>query len=360
MKLPSSSTSPNPPSQPHNAPPPPNASKPDIAAALAPPASKTVQEPAAVTKPIPTGPKSGRIIPAVPLPSPSAKVPLPVNGAAIVDLKSADLDAPVEPVASKSITIMTKSIEEANRDARDAVALAMAKLPPAPGQKKPADDQSVMDNLTNKVNGMKTGDVVRTTRQPGTSNHIPGHRSTGRGSHRGGRNHSNQLNNKVEVPATDYDFESANAKFNKQDLVKEAIASGSAIGATTPSETPAVNGSAESGTNGERQMSEARSMTTNALSYNKSSSFFDNISSESKDRIEEGGNRIGGREFRNEERQKNLETFGQGSVDNGYRGGYGRGRGRGRGVGRGSIRGSYGLRGRGGLRGGRGPITSEG
>ena len=218
-----------------------------------------------------------------------------------------------------------------------------------------------MDNLTNKVNEMRSNDNVRTIRQPGTSGHTPGHRGVGRGNHRGGRNHSSQQSNKVDVPATDYDFESANAKFNKQDLVKEAIASGSPIGAGPPGEAPVMNGSAESGVNGERRGSEAHIVTPKALGYNKSSSFFDNISSESKDRNEEGGNRLGGREFRNEERQKNLETFGQGSVDNGYRGGYGRGRGRGRGFGRGNFRGGYGSRGsRGGLRGGRGPITSEG
>ena len=109
--------------------------------------------------------------------------------------------------------------------------------------------------------------------------------------------------------------------------------------------------------NGERKNSES------SVAYNKSSSFFDNISSESKDRTEDGSNRLGGREFRSEERQKNLETFGQGSVDNGYRGGYGRGgRGRGRGYGRGrGTRGSYeGRGGRNGVRGGRGAVATEG
>ena len=99
-----------------------------------------------------------------------------------------------------------------------------------------------------------------------------------------------------------------------------------------------------------------------AVGYNKSSSFFDNISSEIKDRNEEGGNKLGGREFRSEERQKNLETFGQGSVDNGYRGGYGRGgRGRGRGYGRGrGGRGGFEARGaRSVVRGGRGAVVSE-
>jgi len=88
--------------------------------------------------------------------------------------------------------------------------------------------------------------------------------------------------------------------------------------------------------------------------YDKKSSFFDNISSELKDRDESKR----GMEFRSEERKKNMETFGQGSVDN-YRGGY-RSRGRGRGGYRGRGRGfanagtGYPARGRGGGSGGEG------
>ena len=141
---------------------------------------------------------------------------------------------------------------------------------------------------------------------------------------------------KVEVPNTDFDFESANAKFNKQDLVKEAIASASPIGEN-------------SGANGIGGESNGMDVIIPAsTSYNKATSFFDNISSESKDREESNGKRLGGKEWRGEEQKKNLETFGQGSVDNGYRGGF-RGRGRGRG-----YRGRGGPGGQGGLRGGRG------
>ena len=101
---------------------------------------------------------------------------------------------------------MSKSIEEANRDARAAVAAAMAKLPPAPGAKKPAEAQGAMDNLTKKVNEMRTNDTTRGNRHPGTGGYAA---RGGRGHYRGGRAHSDQK--KIEVPATDYDFESANA-----------------------------------------------------------------------------------------------------------------------------------------------------
>jgi protein LSM14 len=137
----------------------------------------------------------------------------------------------------------------------------------------------------------------------------------------------------MEVPTTDFDFESSNAKFNKQDLIKEAIASGSPMG-----DAPAAPAVEAASTEKEEVVIPGGSM------YDKSS-FFDNISSELKDREEAA---MRGQEFRSQERQKNMETFGQGSVD-GYRGGRGgRGRGRGRGRGFGGYRGRGAPRGRGG------------
>jgi protein LSM14 len=217
------------------------------------------------------------------------------------------------------------SLKDATEAATAAVAAAMAKLPPA-GQ----TNGNAVDNLTRKVNEMRTNDITRAPRQPSGG---AGFNQT-RGQ-RGGRGGARPATQKVEVPATDFDFETSNAKFNKQDLVKEPIA-GSPLGenpsAVSPEPEVPVTG------------------------YNKSTSFFDNISSESKDRAESGNVRPGGREWRGEEQKKNVETFGQGSVDNGYRGGF-----RGRGRGRGGYRGGRGYaangqtgRGRGGYRGGRG------
>jgi protein LSM14 len=206
----------------------------------------------------------------------------------------------------------------------------MAKLPPINGQQ--TNGNSAVDGLAAKVNEMRTSDPIRTPRQPGGSG-FGGQRGRGRGGPR-------QEARKVDVPTTDFDFESANAKFNKQDLVKEAIA-GSPVGENSP--------------NGRNNDAENEVVIPTGPSYNKASSFFDDLSSESKDR-ENGEGRSGGRQWRGEEQKKNLETFGQGSVDNGYRGGYrGRGRGRGgmRGRGYAGI-GQHGGRGRGGYRGNRG------
>lgn len=362
VKLPSLSTTPTPgvpPAAAQTGPPPPNESKPDVATALAPPATTTTQAPAPASKSAPTGPKSGTIKPAVPLPSPGvkpstiAKGPLAASsGNSIQNSTSA---AP-QSNSSRPSQTAAASLQDATRAATAAVAAAMAKLPPAPGTRKQQSDG--MDNLTKKVDEMRTNDNIRNSRQPGTGGYVSGHRGGGRANYRGGRPHEHAK--KVEVPTTDYDFQSANAKFNKQDLVKEAIASGSPI--TTPGEAPATNGSSNTSVNG-RKGSEPTVVIPPAGGYNKTASFFDNISSESKDRNETNGHRPGGREWRGEEQKKNFETFGAGSVDNGYRGGF-RGRGRGRGYGRG--RGGFGstqggsVRGaRGGFRGGRGAIGAE-
>ena len=298
VKLPSSTTSPAPQGSAQAGPPPPNDSKPDILSALEPPgvAPSSVQKEKNIAK-------NGRIIPAVPL-SPAVKKIAATNGSAKT---TAGPEAKTSPGGSKSL-------EEANRDARAAVAAAMAKLPV--GEKKQVDQVAAIDGASKAIGELKINESSRGTR---------GARGS-RGGLRGGRDHGKR----VEVPKADFDFESANAKFNKHDLVKEAIASGS------PVDTPGnvINGGdVETGISDGVKGSEPGISIPVGVSYNRSSSFFDDISSETKDRAEnkDSGQRMGGREFRNEERQKNLETFGEGSVDG--RGGryrYGRsGRGRG-------------------------------
>lgn len=354
VKLPSSDTTPAPTAEAQNGPPPPTESKPNVSEALAPPAPTVAAEVTAAARSAPSAPKSGRIMPAIPILSPAVKPKAPANGA----LHSSSTNVPVAShITAKSATprpnqVPTKSLEDANREARAAVAAAMAKLPPAPGQKKSTNGESAIDDLTSKVNEMRTNDSIRTSKQPGTGGYAAGHRG-GRSGYRGGRQREDQPAKKVEVPKTDYDFAEANAKFNKQDLVKSALAIGS------PASSPINSSSdipAEASINGGRRESEHSVIIPAAPGYNKTSSFFDNISSESKDRDDAAGKRLGGREFRSEEQRKNLETFGQGSVDNGFRGGL-RGRNRGRGY-RGGRANHAPRGGRGAMRG-RGSVAAE-
>lgn len=289
-------------------PPPPVESKPTAeevkatAASLAGSASSAAaQEP---TKAIPTGPKSSRSIlipPAVPLP------------AALTAKAAQQSQASPKPVAEQArAEAAAAALRDATQAAKAAVAVAMAKLDTSPPV--PQAGANGVDNLSKKVDELR----INAARA--------GH------ANRGGRGRGGPRLGKVEVPDTDFDFASANAKFNKHDVVKEAIAG-------TPF-AEAANGDA------------AKLDTVTDVSapvepaYNRAKSFFDNISSETKDR-ESAGHKPGGREWRGEEQRKNIETFGQGSVDGGYRGyrgGRGRGRGgRGRGY-RGGRGGSGGLR----------------
>jgi protein LSM14 len=214
------------------------------------------------------------------------------------------------------------AMEEASRQAKEAVAAAMAKLNPQAAPVKPASSANAMDALTKKVSEMRTSDgSVRGSR---------GGMRGQRGNHRGGPGGPGGPGRKMEIPKSDYDFESANAKFNKEDLIKEAIASGSPLGETAASAIDNADGApAPVTTNGEGRKDSLPGVSA-THAYNKSTSFFDNISSEIKDREEERS-QPRGRAWRSEEIKKNLETFGQGSVDNGSFRGRGRGfRGRGR------------------------------
>ena len=289
-------------------PPPPVESKPTVEEVKATAASLAANAPstsaAEPAKTVPTGPKGSarptQIMPAVPLPAAlTQKVAQPTQA------------APSVPSAATA-----EALRDATQAAKAAVAVAMAKLE-NPGSNQQSNTAAV-DSLTRKVLEMRVN--APRSDAPRGNQHT-----------RGGRGRGAPRPAKVEVPATDFDFASSNAKFNKEEIVKEAIATGSPLGETAP--------------NGEEAAPEAVLETTPGSgappAYNKSRSFFDNISSEAKDRAESGGQKPGGREWRGEEQRKNMETFGQGSVDGGYRGGYrGRGRGRGgrgRGYGRGGA-----------------------
>ena len=343
---PSGNTTAGAPSQ--QGPPPPVDSKPDIASVLAPPSTSATASQPDVTKSAPTGPKGkGGIIPVVPLTNPIAlqKPNLPTSSTQHTS------QTPSQPAANAAL-----NYQNATQAATAAVAAAMAKLPPAPGQPTAASvastkpkqaDTDAIQHLAKKVSEMRTDAHARQSRQPGTGGFAA--RGRGRGRGRGGL-HDSGATRGIDVPASDYDFETANKKFNKQDLVKEAIASGS------PLDTPEENGdAAASGTNGmvaDDKMATKKEdevvIPPAASMYNRASSFFDDISSDLKDRDE--SKVVNGREMRSEERKKNFETFGQGSVDGGgYRGGY-----RGRGRGRGGFRGGRGYQGRGGGYRGRG------
>lgn len=269
--------------QPKNAPTPPVASKPsveEVKATASNLASEAFADAPATTKPAPTGPRNNRVNPVIPLSGASTKPFQP-----LLAKKEAS-----QATVQTTVTATQSSVEDATSAARAAVAVAMAQLGNSGGG-------NAMDNLTNKVNEMRVNAVRG------------GQADRGRG--RGGRT----APRKVEVPESDFDFAQSNAKFNKGDIVKEATA-GSALTETA---------------NGNVAAAEDHATPDGPAAYSKSRSFFDNISSDARERAENNGHRAGGREWRDEEQRRNMETFGQGSVDGGHRNFRGRGRGRGRG-----------------------------
>lgn len=288
------------------APTPPVASKPSAEEVKVTAAYLETQNPGAPSneaRPIPTGPKGlTKITPAVPLPAALTAKAAQSMAAAGANPNNGNAN----PAASAA------ALKDATEAAKAAVAVAMAKLGGASGSA--AQPANGVDNLTRKVDEMRINAA-----RAGTQAH--------RGRGRGGPRHA-----KVEVPDSDYDFEGANAKFNKEDMVKERIA-----GSPITEDPQDLDGEVEKAASGEPKQA-----------YNKVISFFDNISSEAKDRKDNNGHKPGGREWRGEEQRRNMETFGQGSVDGGYRGYRGRGRGRGGMRGRG-----FGGRGRGAYRGAR-------
>ena len=235
-----------------------------------------------------------------------------------------------------------QSIQDATQAATAAVQAAMAKLGPVgQNQGKPSTDGT--DNLAQKVNQMRLQDP-----------HNQRSRGRGRGGPpRGGRRDSSQR--AIDVPKEDFDFESSNAKFKKEELAEAANPASSPIASPNGDHTDpmaATNGHM----NGDNGTDDVVIPPSDKI-YNKKSSFFDDLSSDLKDRVEQardGGSSFDGRAMRNQERTKNTETFGQGSVDGGYRGGY-RGRGRGYNNHRGGRGGD-----RGGYRGGRGGFEYRG
>ena len=283
-------------------PPPPLDSKPLIAAALASSAVAQTQPPATAVKATQKG--SNRV--AVPLPPPNQ-----------IGSKPQPKPTPNTQSQTPGATgHQSQPAATATEAATAAVAAAMAKLGTTNRQ------SDAMENLTQKVNQMRVQDS----------------QWRGRGAPRGTRRGGAPPQKTVPVPKEDFDFEGANAKFNEREQIKEGIASGSPVptppnGAASESLAPVPNG--HGGDLDDVVIPAAEKV------YDKKSSFFDNISSDLKDRADQQpGETFDGRTMRREERTKNVETFGQGTADNG---GY-RGRGRGRG-GRGYRGGSYGTRG---------------
>ena len=147
---------------------------------------------------------------------------------------------------------------------------------------------------------------------------------------RGGRRNRDIKAGDLRVPATDFDFQSSNARFNKN-----------SVGPAKQNKEKEKSG--DDDTQGEgSEDGEVKEKEDEDAAYNPKKSFFDSLSSSAAGPGQgggQGGGRgrgRGGRSRREEEREKNVATFGEpggiGLMGPGaYVGGYGRRGGGGRG-----------------------------
>jgi len=120
----------------------------------------------------------------------------------------------------------------------------------------------------------------------------------------------------IRVPATDFDFQGSNARFDKT--------------AVAPKSTKNVQGDDDKDVSEDE--AEEKEKEAEETAYNPKKSFFDQLSSSAAHPPPHGGGRgrgRGGRSRREEEREKNVATFGEpGGVGlmgaHAYVGGYGR------------------------------------
>ncbi|PVG02923.1 hypothetical protein CPB86DRAFT_486500 [Serendipita vermifera] len=177
----------------------------------------------------------------------------------------------------------------------------------------------------------------------------------GRGGNRGNGHPSHQAAQELKIPTTDFDFQANNNRFVKTSIPKpQQILDGTSPDGTTPTTADAPENATATLSN-EAAVDDAANATEkkeDEKAYNPSKSFFDNISSDLSTKKappkpvtagaalgdrgpSRGGNsngggrgRGGGRSRRDEERERNLETFGEpggvGMMGPGaYVGGYG-------------------------------------
>uniref|UniRef100_A0A8C1XPX1 LSM14A mRNA processing body assembly factor b n=1 Tax=Cyprinus carpio TaxID=7962 RepID=A0A8C1XPX1_CYPCA len=253
----------------------------------------------------------------------------------------------------------------------------------SPGATRPAlSSQKSAENQEQKATA---SDVQKVPRQESDSNRPdskdPNKRHSGGGAPPvrrgrgscgggGGQRGRGRFNGRRDGPMKfekDFDFESANAQFNKEEIDREFQNKLKIKDEKSEKPEKTLNGEEKTDSGVETQNSEGNADEEDPLGpncyYDKTKSFFDNISCDDSRKEKSGG--AFGRERRQtwaEERRMNSETFGIPLRHNRGRGGF-RGRGggmgfrggRGRAASRGSFMPSRGGSGfRGGFRGGRG------
>ncbi|XP_073706662.1 LSM14A mRNA processing body assembly factor b isoform X4 [Garra rufa] len=280
-------------------------------------------------------------------------------------LEHAVQTAPVAPSASATSTVAQKSPGTAR---------------PALSTQKSAEHQEQKASDVQKVPRPELDSNRPDNKDPnkrhsgGLGGAPPVRRGRGSGGGGGGQRGRGRFNGRRDGPMKfekDFDFESANAQFNKEEIDREFQNKLKIKDEKSEKSEKTLNGEEKTDSGVETQNSEGNADEEDPLGpncyYDKSKSFFDNISCDDSRKERSGG--AAGRERRQtwaEERRMNAETFGiplrrgRGGF-RGRGGGMGFRGGRGRAVSRGSFMPSRGGGGgfRGGFRGGRGREFSD-
>ncbi|KAJ2159214.1 hypothetical protein GGF46_003184 [Coemansia sp. RSA 552] len=146
----------------------------------------------------------------------------------------------------------------------------------------------------------------------------------GRGARRGNyQGRGGYHGRRIEVPESDFDFESSNSKLNKDDLAEEFARLNVQVTDDQAADTAAAGGAAIAAVPAVAVAASSATVAANGTGYTPKTSFFDDISCESKERMmmREHGMSVEERRSRQHaERQQNYETFGQAAAEqNRYR-----------------------------------------
>ncbi|KAF9262067.1 hypothetical protein L218DRAFT_973715 [Marasmius fiardii PR-910] len=294
-----------------------------------------------------------------------------VIGASAQTLPQPPQQAPYSPFVSgqASAAAYAQQQQQAQQRAQQAQAQAQVQVPQQPPRQQSAAAAAVV------TNGGATGAARNQPPRRGNNNvhtaaasletveraigdlRVSNNTNAGRGGggRRGGNLHVTPK--PIHVPNTDFDFESSNARFDKGALGGAGVKGGGAgagagVGDGSAGSDVETNPSDGEGEGGDKEKEKEKAKST---AYHPQKSFFDELTPGPAEARGggRGGRRGGGpgaRNRREEERERNVATFGEpggvglmgpGAYVGGW-GGYGR-----RGGGRGGIRGGRG-RGRGG------------
>lgn len=294
----------------------PAASKPDDASAA--------DKAAPAAKPIPTGPSAASKPAAPQAPSgPRAAQPTPSSSSAAPQI--ALMPLPTAPTSS----VLSQNTAQTNLDK---IERALGEMSVSRGGRGPA---TLSSNSRQHSNTAPQQQQQQQVQQPRNKQRQP----------RPPQQQQQQQAAPVSVPDSEFDFEAGNKKFDRASLAKEA---GQVL---VENESDDSSDEEEFSTAPQDRRTSSASGQKDAF-YNKSTSFFDSISSDLRPdfastsrggRAPRGSGVVRGRVWRDEERVKNLDTFGEvGDGLNGNGLGYGgRGRGGRRGGGGRGPRGGY-------------------